>query len=87
MIQMVKNGLIGEICHAIHRYAKVNSKYTKSYNKNKESLYLRYLNPSNLYEWKMSQKLPWTILNGKKTHKNLMNRLSKIMMKIVMKNT
>ena len=30
----------------------------KDYNKNKESLYLKYWDVNNLYGWTMSQKLP-----------------------------
>ena len=40
MLLMVKKGIRGRICHAIHRYAKANNKYMKDYDKNKESLYL-----------------------------------------------
>ena len=55
---MVEEGIKGEIFHAIHRYREANNKYMKNYDKNKESLYLSYWNINNLYEWKMSQKLP-----------------------------
>ena len=37
------------MCHAIRHYAKANNKYIKDYDKNKESLYLKYLNVNNLY--------------------------------------
>ena len=40
MLLMVEKGIQGGICHAIHRYAKANNKYTKNYNKNIESSYL-----------------------------------------------
>ena len=40
MLLMVKKGIRGGICHAIHRYAKANNKYMKDYDKHKESLYL-----------------------------------------------
>ena len=30
MLLMVENGIRGEICPAIHRYAKANNKYMKS---------------------------------------------------------
>ena len=36
MLLMVKKGIRGGICHAIHRYAKANNEYVKSYDKNKE---------------------------------------------------
>ena len=39
---MVEKCFRGRICHAIHRYVKVNNKYVKYYDKNKESSYLKY---------------------------------------------
>ena len=39
---MVKKGIRGGICNAIHRYAKANNRYMKDYDKNKESSYLKY---------------------------------------------
>ena len=58
MLLMVEKGFRGEICHAIHRYAKANNKYTKDYNKSTTSSYLVYLDANNLYGWAVSQKLP-----------------------------
>ena len=54
--------------HAVHRYAKVNNKYVKNWEKNIESLYLMYLDENNLSGWRMSQKLP---VNGFKWIKNV----------------
>ena len=28
---MIEKGIRGKICHATHKYAKVNNKYTKNY--------------------------------------------------------
>ena len=53
---MMEKGIRGRICHAVQRYAKANNKYMKNYNKNKESLYLQYLDANNLFGWAMSQK-------------------------------
>ena len=36
----------------------------KTYDKNKESLYLKYWNVNNLYGWAMPQKLPVNGFNG-----------------------
>ena len=58
MLLMVENGIRGGICHAIHRYAKVNNKYMKDCYKNKESSYLKCWDVNNLHGWIMSQKLP-----------------------------
>ena len=33
MLLMVEKRIRGEMCHAIHRYAKANNKYMKNYNK------------------------------------------------------
>ena len=33
MLVMVKEGIRGGKCHAIHRYTKTNNKYMKNYNK------------------------------------------------------
>ena len=53
---MIERGIRGGICNAIYWYAKVNNKYIKNYDKNKES-YLNYWDVDNLYWWAMSQKL------------------------------
>ena len=55
---MVEEGIRGGICHSIHRYTKANNKYMNNYDKNKESSYIQYLDPNNLYGLAMSQKLP-----------------------------
>ena len=49
MLVMVEKGIRGGICYAIHRYAKNNNKYMKNYDKNKESLYLKYWGVNNSY--------------------------------------
>ena len=49
MLLMVKEGIRGGLCHAIHRHAKANNKYMKNYDKNKESSYIQYLDANNLY--------------------------------------
>ena len=58
MLLMVEEGIKGGICHSIHRYAKANNKYMRSYNNNEKSPYIQYLDANNLYGWAMSRKLP-----------------------------
>ena len=49
MLLIVKIGIRGAICHAIHQYAKANHKYMKYYDKNKDFSYLKYWDANNLY--------------------------------------
>ena len=42
LLLMVEKDIRGGICHAIYQYAKANNKYIKNYDKNRESLYLKY---------------------------------------------
>ena len=49
MLLMVEKGIRGGICHAIHRYRKVNNKYMKNYDENNDSSFLEYLDANNLY--------------------------------------
>ena len=58
MLLKVEKGIRGRICHSIYRYAKVNNKYMKVYDKDKEPSYIQYWDVNNLYGWAMSQNLP-----------------------------
>ena len=58
MLLIIEKGSRRGIFQAIHRYAKTNNKCMKNYDKDIISLYLMYLDASNLYGWTMSQKLP-----------------------------
>ena len=55
MFLMVEKDIRERICHSIYRYANVNNKHMKTYDKNKES---SYLHVNNLYGWAMLQNLP-----------------------------
>ena len=39
-LSMIEKGIRGGICHSIYRYAKINNKYMRDYDKNKEPTYL-----------------------------------------------
>ena len=58
MLLMVEEGIRGGIRHSRHRHEKAKNKYMKTYDKNKESSYIQYLDANNIYGWAMSQKLP-----------------------------
>ena len=68
MLLTAEKGIRDGICHAIHRYAKANNKYMKSYDKNKESSYIQYLDANNFYGWAMTQKLPLDGFKWKKIY-------------------
>ena len=42
------------------RFSKANNKYIKSYDNNKPSKYVTYLDENNLYGWAVSQYLPYS---------------------------
>ena len=50
MLMMVEKGIIGGICHAIHRYRKANNKYVKNYDKNIES-FISHVFRSKQFVW------------------------------------
>ena len=55
---MVEKGIRGGITQAVKRYARANNKYMKDlYNLDEESVYLQYLDASNL-GWAIVQNLP-----------------------------
>ena len=62
--------------HAIHRYAKVNGKYMKYFDKTNESSYLKYWDVNNGLA--MPQNYLQTILNGFKIFLDLMKASRKV---------
>ena len=51
---MVEKDIKGVIYHAIHQYMKTNNHYMKEYDKDEESLYLKYGDENKLYGWDIS---------------------------------
>ena len=54
---MAEKGIRGGVCISINEYVRANIEYMKDYDKNKESLHLKYWNINILHGWKMSQKV------------------------------
>ena len=48
------------ICYIAKRFSKTNNKYIQSYDSNKSSKYIMYLDANNLYGWEISQYLPYS---------------------------
>ena len=57
MLLMVEKDVWGGICHSVYRYANVNNKYIKDYDKNKEWSYIQYWDV-NIYMDGQCQKAP-----------------------------
>ena len=55
-------------------YAKANKKYTKDYDKNKESSYLSYWAVNNLYRW-VKSNFKWVEFDEFELFLNLMKGL------------
>ena len=58
---MIQRGLSSGMTQVSVRKVEANNKYmTDSYDNEKESSYILYLDANNLYGWAMSMKLPYT---------------------------
>ena len=58
MMMMFEKGVRGGITHISKRYAEANNPYMKTYDPQKSTKYIQYLDANNLYGWAMSQPLP-----------------------------
>ena len=68
MLMMFERGIRGGVSHISKRYAEANNPYMKSYDPEKSTKYIQYLDANNLYGWAMSQNLP---THGFKWMKNI----------------
>ena len=55
----IETGLKGGNSYTAKRHAKANSKYMKDYDPKKPSKFITYLDTNNLYDWAMSEYLPY----------------------------
>ncbi len=58
MYMMIESGIRGGVSTIMKRYAKANNKYAKCYDKERESVFIPYLDANNLYGWAMNEPLP-----------------------------
>ena len=75
----IEKGMRGCISYIAKRHRRANSKYMKHYDSSKESKYITYLDPNNLYGWAMSQYLPYIgfkLLNQKEISDFCLNSIS-----------
>ena len=56
---MIEKGLRGGMSVITHRKAEANNKYMSSYDPEKPSRYITYLDANSLYSWSMIQYLPY----------------------------
>ena len=59
MYLMIEKGLRGGMSVITHRKAVSNNKYMSSYDPDKPSTYITYLDANSLYSWSMNQYLPY----------------------------
>ena len=59
MYLKTEDSIRGGISMIVNKYSKANNKYLRSYDKNKPSTYIIYLDANNLYGWALSQPLPF----------------------------
>ena len=50
----IEKGMTGGISYTAKKHSKANNKYVKCHDSSKESEYIMYLDPNNLYGWSMS---------------------------------
>ena len=55
----IEKGLRGGISYIAKRYVKANNKYINDYDPKKPATFISYLDMNNLYDWTMSEYLPY----------------------------
>ena len=60
MYLMIEKGLRGGMSVISHRKAEANNKYMSSYDPEKPTNYITYLDANSLYSWSMIQYLPYS---------------------------
>ena len=74
----IAKGMRGGISYITKKYSKADNKYIKSYDDKKPNKYITYLDANDLYDWVMSQYLPYSEfkwLNKKEIDKFCLNSI------------
>ena len=75
----IEKRIRGGIFHIAKRHSKTNNKYMECYDSSKESIYINCHDANNLYDWAMSQYLPYSAfkwLNEKEISDFCLNSVS-----------
>jgi hypothetical protein len=73
-VLMFEKGIRGGISQCSNRHAKANNKYMgEKHDKNKEFIFLEYLDANKLYGWAMSKYLPYGGFRWSSTNINVLN--------------
>ena len=59
-LELIEKEMRGGISYIAKRYSKANKKSIRSYDANKPSKFIPYLDANNLYDWAMSQYFPYS---------------------------
>ena len=57
ILLVVKKAITGGLCHFFNRYVKLNNKYMKKFDENKDSLHVIYFDKNNLHGKAVLEKL------------------------------
>ena len=65
MYLFIEKGMRSGISYIAKRHSKTNNKYIQSYDVNKPCKFIMYLDANKLYDWAMSQYIPYCGFKGK----------------------
>ena len=75
---MIDSGVRGGICDSIFGLARMKNNYIESYDRNKDSSYIVYLDKNNVYGSAMSRELPVNEFEWTKSFKKVIMTLVRV---------
>ena len=75
---MIDSGVGGGICDSIFGLARMKNNYMESYDRNKDSSYIVYLDKNNVYGSAMSRELPANEFEWTKSFKKVIMTLVRV---------